>query len=621
MGDKKVEKTSDFNSERKRTHIPLRTLFGNPDKTKPLISPDGKSLSFLGKYKNNALNIWLEPIEENPSKPVLLTKDLNRGILGHFWSFDNEHILFLKDENGSENNNLYSVNIYTKEIKNLTPFNNVKVLIIDQFKFHPNKILVALNLNNPDIHDVYCLDVHTCELNCLEKNPGNISVWYSDSDLNIRGVIRGGRSDGGTEVLLRRHPGSKWIPLRNWGLEGRLLNFNRKGDVVYIIDSLNSDACRLVKLNLITNQVDILSEQYEFRDYILQTDSLEIQAISFMRDTRQWVTFDERLSQLFMKIQDIHKGDFVIYNQDENERYWLIGFYSDLYSTTYYRFDRRSLKAKLLFHERPELNECELAEMKPISFATRDGVIIHGYATFPRGHRRNLPTVIKVHGGPWTRDYWGFDAEAQWLANRGYLCLQINFRGSNGYGKLFMNLGNKEWGGKMNDDLIDAVFWAIEQGYTDPKKVAIYGSSYGGYAALAGAAFTPDIFSCAVIINGPSNLISLIKSIPSYWKATIATWYKRVGNPITERDLLISRSPLFKVKNIKIPLLIVQGANDSRVKKEESEQIINELRNNKTEYTYLLFEDEGHILTKVNNKMRFYAICENFLANHLRNKK
>jgi dipeptidyl aminopeptidase/acylaminoacyl peptidase len=284
---------------------------------------------------------------------------------------------------------------------------------------------------------------------------------------------------------------------------------------------------------------------------------------------------------------------------------------------SYYLYDRKARTLDFLFDNRPELRKYTLAKREPISYVTRDGLTVHGYLTMPPGTTGPVPTILYVHGGPWGRDVWGLEVYAQWMANRGYAALQVNFRGSTGYGKAFVNAGDKEWGAKMHDDLVDAVTWAVDEGIADPKRVAIYGGSYGGYAALAGATFTPDLFCCSVDIVGPSNLITLIRSVPPYWIPILAVFKKRVGDPDTEEEFLKSRSPLFMADRIKIPMLIAQGANDPRVKQAESDQIVAAMKANGIEYEYVLFEDEGHGFAKPENRLKFTRIAERFFAKHL----
>jgi dipeptidyl aminopeptidase/acylaminoacyl peptidase len=314
----------------------------------------------------------------------------------------------------------------------------------------------------------------------------------------------------------------------------------------------------------------------------------------------------------------LHPGDMGFAGRDHSDRVWLCAFTADDGPVSYYAFDRRTGQATFLFDHQPALAAYSLSPMEPFSYEARDGLRIHGYLTFPPGgERSNLPTVLNVHGGPWARDQWGFDPEAQWLANRGYLCVQVNFRGSTGYGKDFVNAGDREWGAKMHDDLVDAVRWVVDRGHADPSRVGIYGGSYGGYAALVGATFTPDFFRCAVDLVGPSNLKTLIESIPPYWAPLLSTFHTRVGNPEADAELLWSRSPLSRADNVRIPLLIAQGANDPRVKEAESEQIVAALREKGIPHEYLRFEDEGHGFAKPENRLRFFAAAERFLAEHL----
>jgi dipeptidyl aminopeptidase/acylaminoacyl peptidase len=330
------------------------------------------------------------------------------------------------------------------------------------------------------------------------------------------------------------------------------------------------------------------------------------------------VILDETIRDDFNTIRALDDGDVFATSRDNADRNWIIGFTKDDGPIPYYAYNRDTKKATFLFFHRPEMKNYTLADMEPISFTARDGLTVHGYITYPPGvPREDLPVVLNVHGGPYYRDQWGYNPEAQWLANRGYACLQINFRGSTGYGKKHLNAGDKEWGGKMHNDLIDAVEWAVDQGIADPENVAIYGGSYGGYAALVGATFTPDVFCCAVDAMGPSNLITFLTTIPPYWKPLIDLMYTRVGNPETEEEFLKSRSPLFKVDRIQIPMLIAQGANDVRVKQAESEQVVEAMKEKGIDYEYMLFEDEGHGFVKSENRLKFYAAVEKFLAKHM----
>ncbi len=600
--------------------IPRDILLGNPVKTNPQISPDGTRMAYLAPV-NNVLNVWVGTIGNEDYQPV--TKDEGRGVRFYLWAKDNQHILYIQDIGGNENWRLYATNLATQETRDLTPFEDVQAQIIDIDKHFPNELLVGLNKEDPKVHDVYHLALNTGELSLVAKNPGNIAGWVADTHLKVRAAITA-TPDGGRELLVRGDEQVDWQTLISWGPDDALtsgpLGFTQDGLSLYVEDARNANASRLVKLNIASGEITAIAEdpQYDVGDVMLHPDTREVQAVAFNKDRVEWTILDETIRIDFDTIQDIHQGDFRIINRDNADATWVVAFTVDNGPVPFYAYDRKSRSATFLFDNQPDLSKFTLATMEPISFTSRDGLIVHGYLTLPPdSERSNLPMVLNVHGGPWGRNGWGYDPEAQWLANRGYACLQVNFRGSTGYGKDFLNAGNKEWGRNMHNDLVDAVHWAIDQGIADPHKVAIYGGSYGGYAALVGATFTPDLFCCAVDIVGPSNLITLIKTIPPYWSTFLATFHNRVGNPDTEEEFLRSRSPLFKVDQIKIPMLIAQGANDPRVKQAESEQIVSAMKNKGVDYEYLLFPDEGHGFARPENRLKFYAVAEKFLARHL----
>jgi dipeptidyl aminopeptidase/acylaminoacyl peptidase len=358
--------------------------------------------------------------------------------------------------------------------------------------------------------------------------------------------------------------------------------------------------------------------RYDVTEVRLHPDTNEPQVALVLRERMAYAVLDDALDDDVERLRSLERGDLVFADHDDLDRTWLVGFTADDGPVRYYAYDRGTTEAEFLFEHQPALSRYELARMEPFSFHARDGLEVHGYLTFPPGGERDgLPTVLNVHGGPWTRDTWGYNPEAQWLANRGYLCVQVNYRGSTGYGKAFVNAGDREWGRQMHHDLIDAVDWIVGRGFADPGRIAIYGGSYGGYAALVGAAFTPDVFRCAVDIVGPSNLKTLIESIPPYWAPLVAQFHTRIGDPATEEELLWERSPLSRAGDIRIPLLIAQGANDPRVKQAESEQIVAALRDKGIPHEYLVFEDEGHGFAKPENRLRFYAAAERFLARHV----
>jgi dipeptidyl aminopeptidase/acylaminoacyl peptidase len=601
--------------------IPREVLFGNPEKASPKISPDGNTMAYLAPV-NNVLNVWMKTIGKDDDRAI--TKDDNRGIRRYFWAEDNKHIMYLQDIGGNENWRLYGVNLETDELRDLTPYEEVQVKILDHNKHFPNELLIEMNKENIKVHDVYHLDLTTGEMRMVARNPGNVVRWLADSHLKVRCAMAS-RPEGGFDLLARESDRATWNKILTWESEDSLtsapLSFTKDGRSLYCKDSRNFNASRLVKIDLASGEiVDVIAKDphYDVSRIMIHPDTYEIQAVAFMKARLEWIVLDASIKADFEAIAGLDHGDYFIYNRDNADDTWLIGFTKDDGPVPYYAYDRETKKGTFLFEHKPDLKKYKLASMEPISFASRDGLTIHGYITYPVWkEKKNLPVVLNVHGGPWARDVWGYDGQAQWFANRGYACLQVNFRGSTGYGKDFVNAGDKEWGAKMHDDLIDAVHWAIDQRIAAPGKIAIYGGSYGGYAALVGATFTPDVFCCAVDIVGPSNLITLLKSIPPYWSARKAEFYKRIGNPETEAELLKSRSPLFKVDQIKIPVLIGQGANDPRVKQAESEQIVEAMKEKGLDFEYLVFPDEGHGFAKPENRLKFYAAADKFLAKHL----
>ena len=600
--------------------IPREVLFGNPAKTKPQISPDGTMMAYLAPV-NAVLNIWVKTIGKEDDRAV--TRDDNRGIRRYFWAEDSKHIMYLQDVGGNENWRLYAVNLEADETRDLTPYEDVQVQIVDHSKHFPNELLIGMNKESPQVHDVYHLDLASGELKLVVKNPGNVISWVTDPNLKVRGALVA-TPDGGFDLTVRENEKAGWEKLVAWDSENSLnsgpVGFSKDGNHIYLLDSRDANAGRLVTMEISTGNVEVIAEdrQYDVSNVMIHPDTYEIEAVAFTRARTEWVVLDESIKGDFNAVSKLDHGDYLIYDRDNADDTWLVGFTKDDGPISYYVYDRKTKEGTFLFSRRPDLNEYTLAPMEPLSFTARDGLIIHGYITYPPGKgKKNLPMVLHVHGGPWSRDTWGYDPVVQWLANRGYACLQVNFRGSTGYGKDFLNAGNKELGGKMHNDLVDAVNWAVEQGIADPEKVAISGASYGGYATLVGVTFTPDLFCCGVDIVGPSNLLTWINSIPPYWSTLKPLLYERIGNPETEAEFLKSRSPLFKADQIKVPMLIAQGANDPRVPRAESEQIVEALKEKGIDYEYMLFPDEGHGFAKPENRLKFIAAAEKFLAEHL----
>ena len=604
------------------THlIPKSILFGNPDKTSPQISPDGTMLGWIAPV-NGVLNVWVNSVEAGFSEARPVTNDTDRGIRGWFWGRDNRHVLYIQDKGGDENWHLYSVDLETGETKDYTPFENIQAHPVKTSHKFPDTILISFNKDNPELMDLYRLTLSTGELEKVAENPGNGIGWIVDESMNPRGIMRANQ-EGGLDLLLRKNQ-EEWETFLTWDQDDAtssgVVGFNLDGTEIYATDSRDANAARLVRINLKTEQIDVVVEDpiYDVQHVYLSRETNEPQLVEILRDRSEWVVLDKELSEDIERIKSLGNGDSTIISRSDDGNCWIVLHDDSEASEKYYLYDRSTKQATLLFSTRPGLDDYRLAPMEPFSFTSRDGLTVHGYLTFPSNKERTgLPMVLNVHGGPWVRDTWGYGAEPQWLANRGYICMQVNYRGSTGYGKAFVNAADKEWGGKMHDDLVDAVNWAVEKGYANPGRIAIYGGSYGGYASLVGATFTPDLFHCAVAIVGPSNLISFINTIPPYWRPLLKRMHDRVGNPETEEEFLKSRSPLYKVDNISIPMLIAHGANDPRVKQNESEQIVKAMEEKGIPHKYMLFSDEGHGFAKPENRMKFYTAAEKFLAEHL----
>ncbi len=605
--------------------IPLTVLFGNPERVSPRISRDGSQLAWIAP-RNGVLNVWVAPV--SPEQGVdwtaarVVTDDTDRGIRQFAWTHDGHHLLYLQDTGGDENWRLHDVDLLTMEHRDLTPFDGVQTQIIGLERSRPDEVLLGLNRANPQLHDVYRLSLTTGELTKEIDNPGYIG-WVADTDLQVRAAVAP-QPDGSYALMVRSDAGSDWRELMRIPADDaettEVAAFSADGRSLLLVSSIDAETSRLVRMDLDTGAIEVLAEDPEadVSGVKVHPVTRQPQIVATLKARMEYRVLDESVAADLEAIRALHPGDPTFQGTDDADRTWLVAFTNDSGAIPFFAYDRQTRSAQFLFEHQPELSKYELAAMEPFTYQARDGLTVHGYATFPPGKdRTDLPTALFVHGGPWGRDAWGYNPNAQWLANRGYLCLQVNFRGSAGYGKAFLNAGDREWGAKMQDDLSDAVAYAIGQGWADPAKVAIMGGSYGGYAALAGAAFTPDLYVCAVDIVGPSNLITLIQTIPPYWAPMISLFHRRVGDPDKDADFLWSRSPLSRVDQIRIPLLIGQGANDPRVKQAESEQIVAALAKAGIEYDYMLFPDEGHGFAKPANRLRFYAAADRFLAKYL----
>jgi len=493
-----------------------------------------------------------------------------------------------------------------------------------------------MNKENKKLFDVYRLNLASGKLDLEAKNPGSVDFWLADQSFVVRAAVTA-NSDGSSDLLLRDNRNSEWKKRLTWDFEDSLvgsvppggsrpISFSRDGRFLYLIDSAEANTKRLVKVNFATGDKEVLAydDNYDIDQVLLNENTGEPELVSFYRDRMEWQAVNSDLKDDLKTVLSLHNGELNHIQRSSDGNKWVLFFISDTGPGAYYLYDRKTKKTEFLFCDKPALKKYKLASMNPVSFKSRDGLTIHGYLTCPAGKTaKNLPLVLDVHGGPWWRHRWGYfltgghNAIAQVLANWGYACLHINYRGSSGYGKKFMDAGDREFGGKMHNDLIDAVNWAVEEGIADPDRVAIMGASMGGYSALVGATFTPDVFRCAISMYGPTNLVTLVKTIVDFRPMGKAKWYRRVGHPEKDKGFLESRSPLFKVDQIKIPILIAQGGNDPRVKPSEAEQIVEAMKAKGLDYEYLFFPNEGHGFSRPENRFKLAIAMEKFLAKHL----
>jgi dipeptidyl aminopeptidase/acylaminoacyl peptidase len=596
-------------------------LFGNPERTSPALSPDGKRLAWLAPDTNNVLQVWVKTVGKDDNK--IITADKKRGIRQYFWAKDNRNLLYLQDSDGDENFHAYGVDLDSGNVRDYTPFQGVRAQITDLNPDFPNEVLLDLNLRDRALFDVYRLNLKNGALELDTQNPGDVAGWGADAQFRVRSA-QIATPEGGTEIRVRADQQSPWKTFLKVGPEEILevLEFTQDGQSLYLRSSIGRDTAAVVEKSLADGKEKMLavSDEVDAGNVVIHPRRHVVEAVSFSPGRTRWQVVDPAVKEDFDGLAKLNDGDFVIVNRTEADDIWLVGYTSDRAPGRFYRWDRKAKQGTFLFTSQPKLDGLGLAEVKPVVIPTRDGLKMNSYLTLPVGIApKNLPLVLFPHGGPWARDQWRFDPYAQWLANRGYAVLQPNFRGSTGYGKSFLNAGNKQWGLKMHDDLIDAVNWAVKEGYADPKKIGIMGGSYGGYCALAAITFTPDVFACAVDIVGPSNLQTLIHSIPPYWKPMLSVFNVRMGdvNDPKDAELVTKASPLNSADRIIRPLLIGQGANDPRVKQAESEQIVAAIERNRGNVIYVVYPDEGHGFARPENRTDFNARAEAFLGTYL----
>ncbi len=611
--------------------IDRELFFGDPEISGAEISPDGKWISFIKPFEG-VRNIWIKGINEPFDKARPLTADKHRPVTAYFWSRHSKFILYAQDKGGDENYRIYAVDPQATgdpvpPSKDLTPMEKIRAMIINVPKKTPDEILIGLNDRRADLHDVYRLNIVTGERTLVRKNDENVAGWVADLDGTLRLGVRV-MPDGGTEIL--RIDGDKLTQIYSVIAEESCApyRFTPDGKKFYLLTNKGAqlDKVQLELFDLVSGKTTLVDKdplnEVDFAGAIFSDLTNELLATYYVGDRVRFYPKNKKFGEDFERLKKaVPDGEISITGWTEDEQVWMVAVSRDVDPGSRYIFDRRTGKAELLYRSRPNLPTEHLVPLKPVRYKARDGMTIPAYLAVPKGvPAKNLPTVMLIHGGPWARVSWGYNPEVQFLANRGYAVLVPNFRGSTGYGKKFLNAGNKQWGtGFMQHDISDGVQYVIKEGVADPKRVAIYGGSYGGYATLAGLAFTPDLYACGVSFVGPSNIITLLNSIPPYWAPVKKMFAVRVGDMEKPEELkmLEQQSPLNSAKNIKAPLLVVQGANDPRVKKSESDQIVVALRELGRPVEYLVAPDEGHGFANRENRIAFYAAKEKFLAKHL----
>ena len=614
--------------------IPREKFFGNPEKARARLSPDGKRLAYVAPVEG-VLNVWVSP-DDDPAKAKPVTFDKHRGIFAYSWAYTSKHILYTQDKNGDEDDHVYSVNLDTGEIKDLTPIEKIAAEIDSTSERFPEEILVGINdRGERQFHDLYRVNITTGERKLWQENPG-FAGFLADDDFRVRFALNI-TPDAGQELLKKN--GDKWEPMIKIGpldaMNTSPAGFDKTGEHLYFIDSRERNTAALTSIDLKTGKQTLIAEdpRADISGALSHPTEKTIQAVSFTFTRTEWKVLDKSIQADLDYLKTVADGEVQITGRSLDDKRWTIAYVMDNGPVRFYIYDRPAdgekgeRKAKFLFTSNRELEKLPLVKMHPQVIKSRDGLNLVSYLTLPKWSdpdgdgrpNQPLPLVLNVHGGPWARDEWGYDPEHQLLANRGYAVLAVNYRGSTGLGKEFINKAQREWAGKMHDDLIDAVDWAVKEKIAQKDKVGIMGGSYGGYATLVGLTFTPDVFACGVDIVGPSSLLTLLNNPPPYWFSFMPVMKLRVGDWTTDegKKFLESRSPLFFVEKIKRPLLIGQGANDPRVKQAEADQIAKAMTEKKIPVTYVLFHDEGHGFARPENRFAFYAITEAFLAENL----
>lgn len=611
------------NAARPVRRIPLEDFFRNSQEAAYQISPDGRHLSYLAPYADR-MNLFVRPVGGGGA--VRVTSETQRSLAGYMWA-DNGRLLFMKDTDGDENYRLYGVNLDGSDLRAYTDFPGVRTTLIDDLEETPGKVLIGLNRRNPEVFDPYRLDLDTGELTQLAENPGNWQGWMTDHAGRLRAVTA--IVDGvNTQILYRATEDEDFRPVLTTNFKEMVsfMEFTPDNRLVYAATNLGRDKVALVLMDPSDcRELELLFEHPQY----------DVSSIGYSRKRKKLLSayctghkepvrhyFDEEERALRERMKRHFPGyRFGVADTDKAEEHYLIYVGNDRTRGAYYYYNALTDEARKIADTAPWLHEEELVEMHPVTYRTRDGWDIEAYLSLPPGYgpddAKGLPVVVNPHGGPWARDVWGYSSEVQFLCNRGYAVFQMNFRGSTGYGRKFLEASYKQWGLAMQDDITDGVEWLKAKGIADPERIAIYGGSYGGYAALCGVTFTPELYACAVDYVGVSNLFTFLKTIPPYWRPMLEMMYEQVGHPERDREQLAATSPALHADRIRVPLLIAQGSNDPRVNKAESDQMVETLRRRGLPVEYMVKENEGHGFSNQENRFDFYRAMEAFLEKYL----
>lgn len=615
---------------------PREAFFGLPERTAPALSPDGRYLSWVAPGADSIPNVWLEEI--GSGRPRQVTHGGGAGVFQYVWAADAAHILYYADKDGDENNHIYAVTLADGTTRDLTPFPGAKAQAVEVDQHHPDEILLDLNRRNPRLFDRYRVRLSTGEATLEAENPGDVVEWLVDNDFRVRACAALDSATADVLIRVRDDVTAPWRQLARWPFEKNSdINFQKLvawGDdnrTLIVQNSLTSDKSQIKAIDLATGRdVRVIASNPKadvangpggaINDEALllrDTESGRFLAACFEYEKPEWTVLDPAVGPDFAFLKSRLNRPFLL--QAGSPDRWIVQALDDVGPTVYYIYDRKARTLSELFQDQPALRKLTLAPMTPVQIKARDGLTLVGYLTLPVGvPAKNLPFIITPHGGPWYRDSWGYIPEVQWMANRGYAVLQVNFRGSLGFGTKFLNAGNGEWGvGKMQHDVTDAVKWAIAKGIADPKRVGIMGWSYGGYCTLAGVTFTPDLYTCAVACVGPADIKDLMLSFPPYWGPRLTRWLRRVGDVLHDDALNQRISPLYHVTDIRVPVLLAYGTNDPRVKIEEAEDMYAAMHEHQRAATLVIYPNEGHGWARPENIFDFYGRAEEFLGRHL----